>query len=378
MAAKPTIADVAARAGVSKAAASFALNDRPGVSTATRERILQVAKELGFTPNSAARALSTRRSDNLGLVLARSHDTLGSDPFFPSFIAGVESALDGTELCLLVRMVGDENSEHRAYQDMARTGRVDGVFLTDLRVDDPRPALLTRLGIPAVTLNRAQEPAGATAVCVDDGQAVLDAVRHLVGLGHRTIGHIAGPAAYLHAAHRRQRWAAALTESGVVGPVVEADFSAGGGAAATLQMLDAPDPPTAILYANDLMAVAGIAAARQRGLVVPHDLSVIGFDDSQLAAFLSAPLTTVRTDVHGWGRAAATALQARVLGQQIDDIDLPAAELVIRSSTGPPPDRGPPRPAGRRESSQRRSHPAPVPRRNATPTVPRRPEKERP
>jgi DNA-binding LacI/PurR family transcriptional regulator len=155
-------------------------------------------------------------------------------------------------------------------------------------------------------------------------------------LGHRGIGHIGGPSTYLHAAHRRQVWADALRESGLPeGPMVEADFSAGGGAAATLEMLGTPHPPTAILYANDLMAVAGIAAARQRGVLVPDQLSVVGFDDSQISAYLTAPLTTVHTDVYGWGKAAATALLARTEGLPVADIFLPAAQFITRASTGP-------------------------------------------
>src|SRR6478735_2814999 len=335
MATKPTISDVAARAGVSKAAVSFALNGRPGVSQDTRDRVLRVAEELGFTPNSTARALSFRRSGNLGLVMARSHDTLGSDPFFPAFIAGVESAVAASGIFLLVRLVADEDAEREAYRELARTGRVDGVF-----VNDQRPALLDELGLPAVTLNKAVVPTTATAVCVDDGPAVRDAVRHLVGLGHRSIGHIGGPGTYLHATHRRQVWADALRESGLsAGPLVEADFSAGGGATATIEMLGADSPPTAILYANDLMAVAGVATARQRGVLVPDHLSVVGFDDSQLSAYLTAPLTTVHTDVYGWGKAAATALLARTEGRPVADIYLPAAQFITRASTGPVPRR---------------------------------------
>jgi DNA-binding LacI/PurR family transcriptional regulator len=349
MATKPTISDVAARAGVSKAAVSFALNGRPGVSQSTRDRVLQVAEELGFTPNSMARALSFRRSGNLGLVMARSYDTLGSDPFFPAFIAGVESAVAASGIFLLVRLVADDAAERDAYRELARTGRVDGVFVTDLRVDDPRPALLDDVGLPAVTLNQAAGATTATAVCVDDAPAVREAVHHLVELGHRNIGHVGGPGTYRHAAHRRQVLAEALRESGLpAGPVVEADFSAGGGAAATLELLDTDPPPTAILYANDMMAVAGIAAARQRGVLVPDDLSVIGFDDSQISAYLTAPLTTVRTDVFGWGSAAAAALLARTEGQPVADIFLPAAQFVIRASTGPVPVRPRRQPTRRR------------------------------
>jgi len=338
MAAKPTISDVAARAGVSKGAVSFALNGRPGVSAETRTRILQAASELGFTRNATARALSTRRSGSLGLVMARPHETLRSDPFFPPFIAGIESALAPSGHLLTVRLVGDEDAEAKAYQELARTGRVDGVFVTDLRARDPRPALLAGLGLPAVTLNRPDVPSTAPAVCVDDGRAVREGVERLVQLGHRRIGHVGGPGKYLHAAHRRQVWADVLRRSGLPkGPFAEADFSASGGATATQDMLDATGRPTAILYASDLMAVAGMSVAQQHGLRIPQDLSVVGFDDGEISAHLPAPLATVRTDAYGWGQAAASALQACVVGEDVGDIQLPAAQFVPRGSIGPAP-----------------------------------------
>ncbi len=379
MATKPTISDVAAQAGVSKAAVSFALNNRPGVSSTTRDHILSVAADLGFSVNSSARALSIRRSGNLGLVMARSYETLGADPFFPAFIAGVESSVASTGNFLLVRLVPDEAAETQAYRELATTGRVDGVFITDLRADDRRPELMDALGLPAVTLNRATSRSGATAVCVDDGPAVHDAVRHLAELGHTTIGHIGGPNRYLHAAHRHAEWLRSLRNHGLAeGPYLRSDFGAAGGAAATVEMLRRPSPPTAILYGNDLMAVAGISAARQLGVLVPDHLSVVGFDDSELSAYLSAPLTTVRTDAYGWGSAAGTALLAKVDGQRIDDVELPAARFISRDSTGPPP--APLRPATRRPPPARHPHsrrnPGEPPRRNPTRTAPRRPERE--
>ena len=348
MAAKPTISDVAARAGVSKGAVSFALNGRAGVSVDTRARILRAAADLGFTPNATARALSNRRSGTLGLVMARPHATLRSDPFFPAFIAGIECVLAPSGHLLSVRLVGDEDAEAKAYGELARTGRVDGVFVTDLRADDPRPALLEELGLAAVTLNRPEVPGAAPAVCVDDGRAVRDAVQHLIRLGHCRIGHVGGPARYLHAAYRRTVWAEVLRDAGLPeGPHQEADFSAAGGAEATRAMLDAADRPTAILYASDLMAIAGLAVAAQRGLRIPEDLSVVGFDDDQISAHLPVPLSTVRTDAYGWGRAAAAALQACVAGDDVGDIHLPAAQFVVRGSIGPAPrsPRHQPRPA---------------------------------
>jgi LacI family repressor for deo operon, udp, cdd, tsx, nupC, and nupG len=315
-------------------------------------------------------------------VMARAHETLSADPFFPAFIAGIESAIAPSGHFLLVRVVAEPAAESDAYRELARTGRVDGVVITDLRGDDERPALLDGLGLPAVTLNRATARSNATAVCVDDGPAVREAVRHLVEFGHTVIGHVGGPSTYLHAARRRDLWAESLRDHSMPeGPYIEADFSAAGGAAAAGSMLGAEIPPTAILFANDLMAVAGISAARRRGVRVPDDLSVVGFDDSELSAYLTAPLTTIRTDAYGWGRAVGSALLAKLDGAVLDDIDLPSAALIIRETSGPAPTR----PARRGAKHRTVTHPPALPRntgepprRNPTRTAPRRPERERP
>ena len=358
MAAKPTISDVAARAGVSKGAVSFALNGRTGVSAETRARILRAAGELGFVPNATARALSTRRAGSLGLVFARRPEMLRSDPFFPPFIAGIESAISVAGHLLVLRFVGDADAEIDAYRELAKTGRVDGVFVTDLRIDDPRPALLENLGLPAVTLNRPDVPSAAPAVCVDDAGAIRDAVAHLIRLGHRRIAQVAGPGRYLHATSRRRVCAEALIAAGLrEGPVMEADFSAAGGAAATRDLLDAPDRPTAILYASDLMAIAGLSVAQHRGLRIPEDLSVVGFDDDELSEHLAVPVSTVRTDAFGWGQAAANALLARVNGEKVNDIHMPAAKFVVRASTGPVPQHS--RPTSTRRITAARAVPSP-------------------
>src|SRR5690349_5991554 len=136
-----TIADVARAAGVSPGAVSFALNDRPGVADETRERIRAIAAELGFTPSHRGRALSASRALAVGLVIARQPETLSADPFFPAFIAGIEKTLATHGQALLLQVVPDQESERRSYETLAASGRVDGVFLTDLHVDDPRPDL---------------------------------------------------------------------------------------------------------------------------------------------------------------------------------------------------------------------------------------------
>lgn len=335
---RPTIEQVARAAGVSKGAVSFALNGRRGVAPSTRERILTVAAELGWTPSHRARALASDRALAVGLVIARSPETLGADPFFPAFIAGVESTLAPLGQSLLLHVVPDRDREIEGYKRLVGTGRVDGVFLTDLRIEDPRPGLLAELALPAVLIAPScRDHPPAACVCVDDRPGIRAAVEHLIGLGHTRIAHVGGPADFVHSASRRESWAAALADAGLrPGPLVRSDFSAQGGAEATKELLDLPEPPTAVVYANDLMAIAGAAAAASRGVDVPGDLSVVGFDDTEVSAHLSPPLTTVRTDAFSWGQAAAQRLIALIEGEGVPPLRLPEPELVLRASTAPP------------------------------------------
>jgi DNA-binding LacI/PurR family transcriptional regulator len=333
---RPTIADVAQRAGVSKGAVSFALNGRSGVSSETRQRILDVAAELGWAPNRQARALSTSRASALGLVVARAPELLGADPFFPTFIAGVEKILAARDQALVLQVVTSPAAEEAGYRRLARDGRVDGVLVVDLRRGDARIALLEEIGLPAVTLNRPDVPTPFPSVILDDRPGITAAVRHLIDLGHTAIAHVAGPEPYLHAAARRQAFLDAMADAGLSGRVVDGDFTAAGGRAATQRLLDAPDRPTAIVFANDVMALAAVAAAAELGVRIPDDLSVTGYDDTDLAGYVHPALTTVRADALGWGEVAASTLLALVDGEDVTDTELPPAELVLRRSTGAP------------------------------------------
>lgn len=334
---RPTITDVARIAGVSKGAVSFALNGKPGVATDTRERILAVARDLGWAPSLRGRALSVSRALAVGLVIARSPETLGADPFFASFITGIETVLSERGYALMLQLVSDERSEHESYRRLAASGRVDGVFLTDMRVDDLRLQLLDDLDLPSVMIGPSRGHGPRSSVSIDDQPGIVAAVEHLVALGHRNIGHVAGPAEFVHGVSRRAAWESAITDAGLtLGACITSDFSAQGGADATNQLLDLAEPPTAIVYANDLMAIAGMSTAIGRGVDIPGQLSITGFDDSPLAAYLQPALTTARTDVVGWGRAAAYRLLALIDGEKGCAIDLPSPVLVVRASTAPP------------------------------------------
>jgi DNA-binding LacI/PurR family transcriptional regulator len=334
----PTIVDVARRAGVSKGAVSFALNDRPGLAPETRVRIMAAARELGWQPSTRARALSRSRAFAVGLVMRRAPELLGVDPFFPQFVAGVEVTLAERGSALVLQVTADDDeAEASSYRRLASQGRVDGVFLNDIRVDDARFPLLAGLGLPAVAVGRPVGLCPFPVVSVDDRQGVAGTVEHLLGLGHRRIAWVGGPDGYVHSSSRRSAWRQVMDAAGLApGPELVADFTGPGGAAATRVLLGLAEPPTAIVYANDVMAIAGMGVALGLGLALPADLSVAGFDDVPLAAHVSPSLTTVRQDALAWGRAAAGVLLTVSDGQPAPDVELVPATPVFRASTGPP------------------------------------------
>jgi DNA-binding LacI/PurR family transcriptional regulator len=335
---RTTIQDVARLAGVSNGAVSLALSGKAGVAQSTRERIIAAADELAWRPSIGARALLSSRAFAVGLILARDPELLGADPFFPSFIAGVESELAQRNYALVLQVVRDEpRAEAEAYRRLAQEGRVDGVFLTDLHRHDRRIPLVQELHLRAVAVGSPNPAAPIPSVAIDDRVGVGEAVRHLLSLGHDRIAFVGGTPGYVHSASRLAAWRQALRQAGVApGPVVTADFTGKGGAAATARLLDGTDRPTAIVYANDLMAIAGMSVAGQRGVDIPGQLSVVGFDDIPLAAHLHPPLTTVRQDVLDWGRASAAALLSRIEDREIAAAGLPPSRLVLRATTAPP------------------------------------------
>ena len=336
---RPTIADVARRAGVSKGSVSFALNGRPGLAQATVDKILAAADELGWRPSKRARSLSVSKAFALGLVITRDPAVLSSDPFFPAFIAGVESVLATGGQALVLQVVTAGPDEEAGYRRLVQDARVDGVFLSDLRHDDPRIDLLVELDLPAVTLNRPDSTSPFPAVTLDDRPGTSAVVEHLLELGHTRIAHVAGPPEFVHATARSTAFVATLAAAGLEPVAGETgDFTAASGIEATRKLLALPKPPTAIVYANDRMAIAGLGAAQAAGLTVPDDLSIAGFDDSELAEYVHPGLTTVRADPFRFGEAAAHTLNQLVDGAYaVPDVELPPAQLVVRRSTGPAP-----------------------------------------
>ncbi|GAA3868117.1 LacI family DNA-binding transcriptional regulator [Streptomyces sedi] len=336
---RPTMQDIALRAGVTKAAVSFALNGRPGVSEATRGRVLAIAEELGWQPSNAARALSDGRAGAFGLVIDRPAHTLGREPYFMRLISGIQSELATDTTPLLLTMAEDQAAEialHRAW--WARRA-VDGVFLVDLRVDDGRVPVLEGLGMPTVVIGAPVGTGTLPAVWSDDASAVALVVAHLAELGHRRLGRVSGPERLRHTSLRTEAFARELAERGLTGRTVAADYSGEGGAAATRRLLEGEDRPTALVYDNDVMALSGLAAAQGLGLRVPADVSVVAWDDSALCALVNPPLTALSRDIGAYGARAARSLRAAAEGRRPGDQRDAGFSLTSRGSTAPPPGR---------------------------------------
>ncbi|MFB7950235.1 LacI family DNA-binding transcriptional regulator, partial [Kitasatospora phosalacinea] len=281
-----TIREVAALAGVSAGAVSLALNDRPGVSETTRQRIRAAAEQLGWVPSQAARNLAARagRTDTIGLVITRPARQLGLEPFYMEFISGIESVLEEIEGSLLLRLVRDREQEIAVHRTWWRDRRICGSILVDLTKSDLRIQALARLGIPTVVAGNPGLTGGSVAaVWTDDSAAVEEAVRYLAMLGHRRIARVGGDPRLGHTAIRTRALAAVAEQLGLEPPrSLPTDFSGQAGARATRMLLASAHRPTAIIYDNDIMAVAGLAVAAEFGLHVPADLSLIAWDDSQL------------------------------------------------------------------------------------------------
>ncbi|MEV7423636.1 LacI family DNA-binding transcriptional regulator [Streptomyces sp. NPDC091212] len=343
--------DIAQRAGVSESAVSFALNDRPGVSEVTRDRVRRVAEQLGWRPSTAARALSGEGSATVGLVLARPAATLGVDSFFLQLISGIQEILSDRQLGLLFQVVEDVEAECAVYRRWWAEHRVDGVLVVDPRTDDPRPGLLDELGLPAVVIGAlpgregdgtgddggAGEPhRGLSQVRADDAGAMAAVVGRLHELGHRRIAHIAGLPSL---AHTERRIRSLRSEAGRYGlsevRSLTTDYSDTQGGEVTRRVLEGPRPPTALIYDNDVMAAAGAAVTTGLGLSVPADVSIVSWEDSALCRLVRPWLTALSRDPVAFGRLAAGELAALLDGGGARTVQVPLPRLIERESTAP-------------------------------------------
>jgi LacI family transcriptional regulator len=333
----PTISDVARLAGVSKKTVSRVINDSPQLRIETRKRIEIAIAELGYVPNLQARGLATGRNSLIGLI----HDNPNSQMIL-GVQQGMLEAIRETDFALVIRPV-DRGSpgmmdDVRRFLDRQRLYGV--MLLPPISENDELACHCAELGCRYVRMGSAPLDDDAHSVSSNDAEAVADATRHLIGIGHWRIGLIAGPHGFRSAVERRAGFEAALREAGITlqpGMIARGDYRFDSGMAAAGRLLDQVPPPTAILACNDEMAAGALHAARQRNLAVPRDLSIVGFDDTPIAAHLWPPLTTVRWPIQSMGRSAARKI---LVGEP--RMEAPAepsvlpSKLVMRDSVGPP------------------------------------------
>jgi DNA-binding LacI/PurR family transcriptional regulator len=333
---RPTIADIARAAGVSKSAVSYALNDQPGISAATAARVLAVANDLGWRPNRAARALRAASAGACGVVLAGRPSVLPFGPYFSDLFSGIEAELSAHGIALMMQVVDDIAGEMTVLRNWWAEHRVDGVVVVNLKSNDPRIPFLEDLGMPAVVIGG---PAGTGKLpysASDDEGGMREIVRYLAAIGHRRIARVAGPGDLLHTVERTEVFSAELKHAGVHGETIETDYTSSAGAWATRRLLSGASAPTAVVYDSDVMAVGGLGVAYEMGVPVPGRLSLVSFDDSPLCQLVHPAITALTRDLAGRGAGAARILTDLIAGRAAPSAISPAARLTPRGSTSAP------------------------------------------
>jgi len=326
------MADVARLAGVSHQTVSRVLNDHPNVRPLTRDRVLAAIRELAYRPNAAARTLVTRRTHTLGVITA---DTMLYGP--ASMLYGFERAAHDAYFVSVASLPAlDRRSMLDAVERFLGQG-IEGIIV--IATQDTAVAALAHVPpeVPLVAVGCGTR-APVTSVAIDNRVGAAAATRYLLGLGHQTVYHLAGPASCLDAKERLDGWREAMREADVPEPAVLAgDWSASSGYALGAQLAVEPGL-TAIFCGNDAMALGAIGALAERGLRVPEDVSIVGFDDVPEAGYYLPPLTTVRQDFGEVGRRALGTLVDRMSGAiPVGRRVRVAPEMIVRASAAGPP-----------------------------------------
>lgn len=329
----PSIKDVARLAGVSTATVSRTLNNLSTVAPETRDVVLAAATEVGYQCNHIARNLRRQESGAIAVLIPN----LGN-PFFSDILAGIEAVMTQSSINVLVLDTTGESTQHADIAGYLTSQRADGIICLDGRVE---PDFLSRgnskRDLPMVFACEWPVAGGCSSVCSDNAKGARLAVDHLVDLGHTRIGHVAGPVANVLTAERKQATINALVSHNLeVCPdwFFSGDFSLESGVSAAKQWLALEGQPSAVFCASDLMAIGMIAEFNRHNISVPDDVSIVGFDDIDIARYYSPTLTTIRQPTRQLGVAAASELLDSLNGVSTDTVlKLLDVELVARLST---------------------------------------------
>lgn len=341
--AQPTMDDVAARAGVSRALVSLVMRDSPKVSEHRRAAVLSAAEELGYRPNVLARSLASRRSNTIGVVINDLHN-----PFFAEAVDGILEEADAAGYYVLMATGGRTRNGEAGAIESLHSMQVDGLILAGPQLAAARIKAASTTS-PVVLLSRALRADAIDTVNNDERLGADLVVSHLAALGHRRIAHIDGGKG-AGAAQRRAGYEKSMAKHGLEAEVrvVPGNFTDTSGAAGVGALLESGRRPTAVFAANDLMAVGARGHAEQLGFRVPQDLSIVGYDNSALADINHLSLTTINQPRAAMGRAAARLLFQRLDGKRTAPVrEVVTPTLIERSSTAPPPRK----PATRKKTS---------------------------
>lgn len=325
----PSIKDVAKLAGVSTATVSRALNRADSVSTDTSDTVFKAAKKVGYRINHSARSLRLQRTGAIAVLIPNV-----SNPFFSNILAGIESVMTDSNINVLVL----DTQGQADIADYLTSQRADGIICLDGQLrPDSSTGESSMMNLPVVFACEWPSAECSSSVRSDNTKGAVSAIEHLVSLGHSKIGHVAGPIENVLTVERRKATVQALKKAGLVVErdwFFEGDFTLESGAEAAKQWFALKDRPTALFCASDLMAIGFIAELKENGISVPEDISVIGFDDIDIARFYIPKLTTIRQHTRKLGETAAEALLVKLHGSATKSVSkLLDVELVVRGST---------------------------------------------
>ncbi len=334
---RATLEDVARLAGVSRSAVSLALADSPRISVAKKVEIRATADRLGYVPSSAGRALRAKRAGAVALVIPNTSHHIYGHPYFTHLLVGVTEAAQAHGSVTLVATNDDGQGGVTAYERVLRSGAADGAIVTSAAAADPDVTRMVHSSFPVVLVGRFPNLPAALSVGIDDEGAARAITEHLLSHGYRRMGHISGPLDHQAAIDRYAGFRRALTQLGepTLQIHAEGDFSEESGRVAARKLLEQTPGLEAIFAANDEMAFGALLELRARGLSVPHDVALAGFDDFGISRLTTPGITTVAVPAEQLGRVAGEKLFACINGSEPPDQHtvLPV-ELLIRESCG--------------------------------------------
>lgn len=332
---RPTLDEVALRAGVSRSAASRAMNNAPHVSPVKRGAVMKAAQELGYFPNATARALATSKVGSVVLVVSNEDPAFFADPFFSQIIVGIATALEKTDLDLTLMLASPDDGPIRL-ERLLRSRRADGVMVLAMRKDDPLNQILAATDLPIVFCGRTLGMEPRWYVDADNRGGARLATEHLLNAGRRRIATIIGPMDLEASVARYRGFADAMAVVGLASDwIAEADFTREGGVQAMTKLLDDHPDLDAVFVGSDNMAAAAIRVLKAHGRSIPEDVMVVGFDDLAIAQQTEPTLTTVSQPIRALGLEMAMMLMRLIEGESPSPIILPT-RLVVRESAPSP------------------------------------------